>query len=356
MPDFSAGAELSITVPDQEIQAARQQIESGLSDIAVSVDAGTPAGGTARQPRNPQTGQFMSTRGPEQRLVELESLAETRNDLLRQLVEETEQGNRIRARGGGGAGAGTVGLLALGLGTAGLGSALSGLLNFEKPDWLPPTIPTPPFLPIEVGAPDWLPVPVEEPEPIPVQEPDPIPVEEPSPIPVGNAPFPIPIPIGTPTTAPTGSTDPVVDPSPHELIDPGRDPTPSPSPSFDPLGDISPSAIIAGAGAGVGAKIISDIGKNPFGAYGQTPPSGTGIGFPAPSLFLANPNARSVFERAFGGGNRARDGTRRQQVDARVDVRVEDRRNQDPIDQIVRQVKESLRGEFRQGGGTSGRL
>lgn len=59
MTDFSTGAELSLTVPDRELSAARSQIESELEDIEIGVDvalgdiggAGGSGGGGSRQER-----------------------------------------------------------------------------------------------------------------------------------------------------------------------------------------------------------------------------------------------------------------------------------------------------------------
>lgn len=123
MAEFKAGAELDITVPDEQLRSARTQIERELGDVGVSVDAGVA--GSAGQPRDPDTGQFASPMGPEEFERTSINLDEDRNDILEDILDELQGGDVLAGAGGGGGGIGT----GLGIGGgAGIGAALvSGL-------------------------------------------------------------------------------------------------------------------------------------------------------------------------------------------------------------------------------------
>lgn len=121
MSEFSSIANVDAVVTDDSLRQARRDIEQGIGDVEV----GVRAGGGGRQPRDPRSGQFMSMRGVEQRVVDLASinedlhdLAEERNELLDELVD-----GGLGAGGGGGGLGITGGLAAGGIG----GSTVGGL-------------------------------------------------------------------------------------------------------------------------------------------------------------------------------------------------------------------------------------
>lgn len=142
MAEFSASADLEVTVDQQSIRSARRQIESGLGDVEVGL--APTGGGGAVGSRGPEPATVDLSRrqlGQQETLVEL---AIQRNDLLEDLRGQggaggaggagstllQVQGARSLLGGGIGAAAGTA---AAGLGTAGAfggilaGGALAGL-------------------------------------------------------------------------------------------------------------------------------------------------------------------------------------------------------------------------------------
>lgn len=124
MADFQTSAALSIDIPNRELRDARRQIESELGDISISVD-GSGAGASMRGGGGDG--------GPEMR-----RLADERNTLLREIVDQFQAmgggGGGGGGRGGGGflgtaAGSGTgtiLGRLGLGGAGAGAGAAVGG--------------------------------------------------------------------------------------------------------------------------------------------------------------------------------------------------------------------------------------
>lgn len=219
MAEFGAAATLSLEVPDSELRAARREIESELGDLEVSIDA-TASGGTTGRPTgdNAEIDRHLTTANDV--LDDLDELAIERNNLLRELIDETEQGNRARGRGRGGAfGAAGGGLLALlgiagGAGALGLAGLVEALEGFEFPD-LP-----------DLEFPDGIPL-TGVPDEIPVDAPTEIPVDAPKSIPL-TTPFPIPIPVANAVIDIVDTT--LTDPEPT----PGPEPSPGPSPDPDP--------------------------------------------------------------------------------------------------------------------------
>lgn len=117
MSDFTREAELSLTVPDDQIRQVRSQIESGLSDIAVGVDASGMDGGGA-------------SGGRQQRMRRQEfRLARERTEHLDDLVDAVEN-----MEGGDGGGGGLLGGVGRNIGVSavlagggiGAGAALAG--------------------------------------------------------------------------------------------------------------------------------------------------------------------------------------------------------------------------------------
>lgn len=126
MTEFGVAAMLEVEVDEASLGAARRKIESSVPPANLGASTMAPRGPSARisQPRSPSTGQFMSVQGPEQRLVDLEELAGTRNELLLELIETVEQGAITEAQSGGG------GVLSRAVGTGAgirLGAGLGGL-------------------------------------------------------------------------------------------------------------------------------------------------------------------------------------------------------------------------------------
>ncbi|WP_435175656.1 hypothetical protein [Halorussus sp. AFM4] len=183
MTEFSTGASLELTVPDRELRAARQQIEEeiGETPISVSVDVESSGAGASsvnrRSRENAMARQLMSTSNDYLEDVskygeENLQLNQTRNELLQELVDESEvaggSGNiglpRPRNPGGGGGGglggAGLAGAAMLGTAMLGLTSALTGF-EIEVPDIPPLEVPKIP--PVTIKKPDWLPLPVATP-------------------------------------------------------------------------------------------------------------------------------------------------------------------------------------------------
>jgi|GEM_PF-4149757 len=322
MTQFDSEVELEVTVDQSSLRDARDEIESEMGDVAVSVGSGTS--GTA------QLAGGSGGRDIVDHTSDLVGLAETRNDLLRDLVDAQEQGNFDRALRGGGGGA--LGGALLGLGAiGGLGAGLvSFLQNFEfdppsipplgvpealdpvdvpvpapldpvdvpvpgaldpvelpVPDALDPlTIPKPDWLPIEISAPGESPTPSETPAPSPSPSPDPSPGDDrttdDTPAPVTN-PTADPSGDGRPTGA-TGTEDPQNQPAwraPRFMADD------SPAVTSDPAGGgsgVGAEEVVGGA-AGVGALEAARRALSGGGTASGSP--GSSIGFPAIGSQLA---------------------------------------------------------------------
>lgn len=363
MSEFDTTANVSLSVADSELRSIRNEIESALSDIEIGVSANVS--GPGRQPRDPRSGQFMSKRGPEQRLVEqqrtlddLYTSARQRNEYLEVMVRELDDikdavggggglgGPRLTRRGSGGGGGGLggfggVGGLLLG-GGAFIGGALIGFLQnfeFDPPDIPPLDVPEiPPLelpeLPeIQYGGPD--PIPVEEPSDVEYTGPTPIPVEHrfqtPSPSPSMD-PFPFGEPGGTPTPSPSMDPFPFGEPGSRSTTTrPGEDPL------IPPI-DIGPEEIVGGAVA-VGAGGL--LGRTIAGFRGGASGAGSGIGFPAPSII-----AQGVLDRL--GIDPI--GQAMQNQRGRTDVSTGDTtvNIQTDIENVIEDAMDALRGEQEQ--------
>lgn len=308
MTQFDSEVELEVVVDQSSLRDARAEIEAEMGDVAVGVSSGTS--GTAQ----------LADGGGRSDVVDhtsdLVGLAETRNDLLRDLVDAQEQGNFDRALRGGGGGA--LGGALLGLGAiGGLGAGLvSFLQNFEfDPPPIPPLgvpealdpvdVPVPaPLDPVDVPVPGAL-DPVELPvpdalDPLTVPEPEWLPIEVPTP---GES--PTPAPTTTPTTDPSGDARPAGETG---AADPTSGPTVT-TPSGEPasaawlsdVGDSAPEGTLAsdpsGSGSGVGARevgggllglgVLEALRRGVSGGGTATGSPGSSVGFPAIGSQLA---------------------------------------------------------------------
>lgn len=138
MTEFSTSGLLNIEVSQASLRSARSTIESELGGVGVDVTASASASdqlaqdGGQRLAGNDRTmtGSLLSDQTERigtvtNQLTENLDLNEIRNDLLRELIDETERAGRRAARSGGLGGGGALGLLALGgAGVAGLGATL----------------------------------------------------------------------------------------------------------------------------------------------------------------------------------------------------------------------------------------
>jgi hypothetical protein len=245
--EFETESTFHAVVDTASLRDARKEVERELGDIELSVDAVAQTGGSGGGGRGGRAGGRGSISETNSYLDELDDLAIERNDILRELLEETELGNRTQGRGRLGGGGGLLGLLGLGLGAGALG--LSGLTdalkNFDPnlpeipgeidvpvPDEIPVDAPdsigidAPGELPVDIPALDEIPIdvpenvpldapedlpldapenlpldapedlPLDAPENIPLDAPENIPLDAPSSVPL-SAPFPIPIPVAS---------------------------------------------------------------------------------------------------------------------------------------------------------------
>lgn len=321
MSQFDSEVELEVVVDQSSLRDARDEIEGEMGDVAVGVGSGGTSG----------TAQLTGASGGRDvvdHTSELVGLAETRNDLLRDLVDAQEQGNFDRALRGGGGGA--LGGALLGLGAiGGLGAGLvSFLQNFEfEPPSIPPLnvpeaidpvdIPVPePLDPVDVPVPGAL-DPVELPvpdalDPISIPEPDWLPIEVPA---AGESPAPSETPAPSPSPSPSPGDDRTTDDTPAPVTNPTTDPASdgrptgetgvedpqnqpaaqaprfmtddSPASTSDPSGGGSGVGAeeVLGAGAGVGALEALRRSLQGGGTAGGSP--GSSIGFPAIGSQLA---------------------------------------------------------------------
>jgi len=144
MTEFSTEASLLVTPDQQSLRDARSEIEDALGDVSVGVStsgASSRATGGSRiagreraMSRQLLTDQNTRLGTVTEHLDRGLELDEARNDLLRDLIEETESGNFSRAKSGGGLG-GLGGLLGA---TAGLlgGVGLAGVIASRVGDAL----------------------------------------------------------------------------------------------------------------------------------------------------------------------------------------------------------------------------
>ncbi|MFC7175317.1 hypothetical protein ACFQL0_21655 [Haloplanus litoreus] len=135
MSEFSTEVSLLATPDQASLREARAEIEDALGDVSVGVEtAGASASAAgdsriagreramSRQLLTDQTNRLGTITDHLDRGLDLD---ETRNDLLRDLLEETESGNFSQAKGGGGLGGlGAIGGIFAGiLGGVGLGAS-----------------------------------------------------------------------------------------------------------------------------------------------------------------------------------------------------------------------------------------
>lgn len=130
MSEFGAAATLSLEIPERELRQARDEIEA-LGDVEVGLS--TSGGGAGAQPRDPNTGQFVSPMGPEQFERTNLDLLEDQLAALEQIQEDLEKGGVTGGGGGGGGGSGGGGggggLFGQAVGGATTGLAVRGALG-----------------------------------------------------------------------------------------------------------------------------------------------------------------------------------------------------------------------------------
>ncbi|MHC3439553.1 hypothetical protein ACYJ1Y_16045 [Natrialbaceae archaeon A-gly3] len=316
MTEFSASAQLEIQLDSGSLRSAKKELEQELTADPIQVEVETSRasrpGSASRGLSDTSSdasggkrpGKILQDQGKTLGVIESHwrknlELNEERNELLWQLLDETEKGNQSRlgrlGRIGGGGGGG--GLLALGLGAAAVGSVLDfDLPNLELdvpelPDLPPleapdiPPLSAPDIDPLEVPNIDPLEVPNIDPlevpniDPLEVPNIDPLEVPEIPPLEIPGIPQPewmwpeipqpdwIPIP---PPEMPEMPGSPSPTPAPHDV------PTPSPSiPDVDgpEIGtpDVPIEVILGGAGgaAAGGAAWLKSQGARGGSALGR---------------------------------------------------------------------------------------
>jgi len=428
------GAEVTFTaVADQaSLRDARRDVEDELADMEVQVDAvvdqGQPGAGARRsqgedggsgktdvamlevQRRtlaaqqdsadfDEERNEILETisdhleeseeSGGDDKLGAIHDLAVERNDLLRELIDETERGNRIRARGGnlGGAAGGALGLLVASGAVVGLAGLAEALSDFNPdipslPDEIPVNVPDE----IPVNAPDEIPVnapneiPVNAPNSIPVSAPDlpsinvpdlptPVPPTDPTDGP-GDSPTPTPTPTPDPNDLPGGSSNPDNIPVPRDAPGgTGTDlptPTPTPTPTDEPFPPIeefelpeeapatreqdfvvgSATKAVAGAGAASGG-IGLGLGSGLIGSGAGATPSASGVGVPAlPGLLSRSSFGRGLLREPLtdddASDNRATTNRRETKVEIQVDAR-DSRGTQGVVEDVKRELDELKR-------------
>lgn len=122
MSDFSTQATVGLSIADGDLRDVRQEIETSIGSVSVGVENGQatrPDGGVSTG--SLAAGAAVDELGDQtERLGDNLDLNERRNDLLEQLVEQTDDGDLRGRRGSGGGGlAGLLGLGAAGLGIGG---------------------------------------------------------------------------------------------------------------------------------------------------------------------------------------------------------------------------------------------
>jgi len=286
MTDFETEGIVTLVVPEREKEKVKREIQ-GIGSVPVSTDGGraTGAGGgdAARSLDRLRTD-----------IEDLDRKATTRNDLLRELVDETEDQSRRIARSGGGGVGGFIGGGILGLL---LGGAASGI---DIPN-LPPLAlpgdsgggeePTEPPVEDPVEDPNVPPVPpIDLPEDIGDDSPTDGPTPDTPPTPGDRPPAPGDRPVALPN--PDGTPDPTVPPvgapdqPPVGVPDPDRPPAPGGRPAGlpDPDDIRTPSPRVAAGGAaaagavGVGAAAASKFAQATSTAQKAGVPVGRVVG------------------------------------------------------------------------------
>jgi hypothetical protein len=223
MTEFQTQVNLAVKPDPASLRAARQEIEDELGDVTVDVQAtgGGQQSQLAGRDASKQTALLDQLVEDTDRNLDLN---QTRNDLLRELIQAQETDTFTRAVGGGAGGAVGLGAGAGAVGLAGVGAL--GLLLQTIPD-IPDNIDVP-------EIPNKIPIPAVDdiPEEIGIEDlPLPLPVEDIPSIEIAPPPFPIPIPVAEPGEGP----------KPDGQPQPETDPAPSPSPSPAPDGVDVPS-------------------------------------------------------------------------------------------------------------------
>ncbi|MEA5387126.1 hypothetical protein VB779_08695 [Haloarculaceae archaeon H-GB11] len=192
MVEFGVGAELRFEeVNDPSLRALKSEIErelSGMSaDVSVGVDSRASQSSQVTGRRQAMahqvlTDQTTSLANQTDVLEENLRLDETRNDLLRELLDATEEGDFTRARSAGGGGIGmALGALTGAIGGTILGGALLGRLSDLFENQRDGQIGTPPPQPRTTPRQGQVaPRPRPQPSPAPAPAPAPAPVTGPS--------------------------------------------------------------------------------------------------------------------------------------------------------------------------------
>lgn len=323
MTEFETGALLELEVSQQSLREARATIEDDLGDVEVDVSATAAddvSGGGSRiagreraMSRQLSNNQLSVLQEIDDRGEDMHTLAIERNELLADLVDEMESGNRASARSGGG-GLGGVGL-ALGGVTlaAGLGSVLSDFSWPDLPEWewppLPPLEwPDPPDL--EVEKPGWVPIPVESPGGTGGGAPTEDVPRDRTPLPEQPTGIPNDIVDDDPTTGPSGIPVPL-----DETDDaPSSDPSPAPSPDpglTDRLRNVvenTPEGAVAGGAAVAGAAGAGALARQGARAGGGAAAGGSsGLGVPImPAVLGRDQGIQDWLAEQVGRGDQSR--------------------------------------------------
>lgn len=283
---FESSVTFHAEIDEGSLRDMRRTIESELPDPKFeAVAGGTQA--PSEQLKQPLPGDMDSIARPvssiDAIMDDVEDLAQERNELLRELIDETEENGRRgrfpRFGGGGGIGlllAGATG--AAGLGLAGLTKALEDF-DVDIPDSIPVR-----------GAPDE--IDVDAPDEIPVDAPDGIPLVPPDPLDNPESP-------GDPT-GPDTPPSPGGPPSPGPGDSPGDSPDPVPTVPADEIQERLPDDVPTFPGDSPAATAVPDDRSVPDSAY-TLDPDYEGLGDPGGSEALAN-LPLSAEEAAVGGG------------------------------------------------------
>jgi hypothetical protein len=312
--EFATTSIIEVRVDQSSLRDARKIIEDDLGDVTVDVDASSPSGqlsnsgsaGVERRSReNALSRQLLNSQSDtlsgiqetiEERpaLDEWETqheLSQERNDLLRELVETTEDGNFQRAKSGGlGVSSMLGGALGLSmLGAVGIGTLITGTISFadrvigeidisdyiddsgdgsESGEDAGDVTPVPPPVPVTPGP--RTPRPTQPPSPTGPSTPDgpPAPDSPPSPV--------------TPTHP---NRDPNPDRNPL-LPSPGSNRSPSPGDNGGMgIPTPSPSEAVGLGSAGIGAYLARNTIRSGISSA-TSAVGGTSVGFPAPSSLL----------------------------------------------------------------------
>lgn len=298
--EFTTSGALEVSVDERSLRDARQTIQDELGDVTVQVESSSSTSSSlsnrtsgaskeramSRQLLNDQQDTLVEAR---EGIDDLVPMAEERNDLLRMLLEQQQEGDFVKAkkRGGGSSGGLMGGALVAGALAAGLGSSLVSFLeaNFAWPD-IPPV--QPPNIP-PLKAPD-LPE-LDAPNIPPLKVPNLPPLKAPD-APTLKLPEMPTLDVDAPTLdvdAPTLNVDaPTLDvKKPNWIPIPVQSPTGSPDGNGSPGGNwmpdlnLSPEQIAGGVlGGGVLAGGMSALWSGAGGAAGAAAGGSAGVGFP----------------------------------------------------------------------------